>query len=76
MCHAFPCPIEEFHPETNEATVNLGGIRKRVRIDLLEDPKIGDYVVVHTGFALIQLDEDAAEATLRLMANPEVRLSV
>lgn len=69
MCHAVPCPIQALHQETNEATVNLAGVTRRVRLDMLaEPPKVGDYVLVHVGYALTPIDPFEAEATLRLMA--------
>ncbi len=53
--------------EGNEATVDLGGVRSRARLDLLEEEvKPGDYVLVHTGFAIRRLDPKDAQETLKL----------
>ncbi len=53
--------------EGNEATVDLGGVRSRARLDLLEEEvKPGDYVLVHTGFAIRRLDPRDAQETLKL----------
>jgi len=48
-----------------QATVDFGGIRKRVDVSLVE-PSLGDYVVVHAGFAIEVLDKERAEETLDL----------
>ncbi|MFA4030300.1 MAG: hypothetical protein GDYSWBUE_001942 [Candidatus Fervidibacterota bacterium] len=50
-----------------EAEVEQGGTRLRARIDLVENVKVGDYVLVHAGFAIQTLDEDEALETLRLL---------
>ncbi len=51
----------------NEATVDLGGVQSRARLDLLgEKVKPGDYILVHTGFAIRRLDPADAEETLKL----------
>jgi len=42
------------------AIVDYGGIRREARIDFIKDLKVGDYVIVHTGFAIEKLDEKAA----------------
>lgn len=46
--------------EGNVAIVDYGGIRREARIDFIKDLKVGDYVIVHTGFAIEKLDEKAA----------------
>lgn len=50
-----------------EAEVEQGGTRLRARIDLVENVKVGDYVLVHAGFAIQTLDENEALETLRLL---------
>ena len=67
MCHALPVKIVALTgPET--AKVSLGGIIKEVSIALIDDPKSGDYVVLHVGYALAKIDEAEAERTLALLA--------
>ena len=67
MCHALPVRIVALTgPET--AKVSLGGIIKEVSIALIDDPKPGDYVVLHVGYALAKIDEAEAERTLALLA--------
>jgi len=51
----------------NEAEVEQGGTKLRVRVDLVEDVRVGDYVLVHAGFAIQKLDEEEAFETLRLL---------
>ncbi len=65
MCLAVPLKV--ISVAGNEATVDLGGTRSRVRLDLLpEEVKPGDYVLVHTGFAIRRLDPADAHETLKL----------
>ncbi len=65
MCLAVPLKVVAV--EGNEATVDLGGVRSRARLDLLEEEvKPGDYVLVHTGFAIRRLDPRDAQETLKL----------
>jgi hydrogenase expression/formation protein HypC len=67
MCHALPVKIVALTgPDT--AKVSLGGIVKEVSIALIDDPKVGDYVVLHVGYALAKIDEAEAERTLALLA--------
>jgi len=50
------------------ATVDFGGVRKRVCLETLPEAKAGDWILVHAGFALQILDEAAAEEVLRWVA--------
>ncbi len=52
--------------EGKEGTVDFGGVIQKVRIDLISDLKVGDYVIVHTGFAIEKLEEEDALETLKL----------
>jgi hydrogenase expression/formation protein HypC len=67
MCLALPARIVELHAEAT-ATVELGGIRQRVSVALLEAPAVDDYVVVHVGYALSRLDPVEAQRTLDALA--------
>ncbi len=58
MCLAIPGKVVKI--EGNVAIVDYGGIRREARIDFIRDLKVGDYVIVHTGFAIEKLDEKAA----------------
>ena len=64
MCLAVPARIVSLHPH-RLATVDVGGARRTVSLDLVDDVKPGDYVIVHVGFAIQRLDEAQALQTLR-----------
>ena len=64
MCLAVPARILEV--DGQEADVDFGGVRRRVRLLFVPEAKVGEYVVVHTGFALNVLDEVEAVETLKL----------
>ena len=65
MCLAVPAEVIEISGE--DALVDLGGIRKRVSLMLVDDVAVGDYVIVHVGFALTRLDRDEAQESLALL---------
>ncbi len=67
MCLAIPARVVEIQ-ENDQAIVDLGGVRKDVSLALVEDVQIGDYVIVHVGYALTRLDPEEAAKTLALMA--------
>ncbi len=67
MCLAIPARVVEINAD-DQAVVDLGGVRKEVSLALVEDVRLGDYVIVHVGYALTRLDPDEAEKTLTLMA--------
>jgi len=53
--------------EGKDAVVDYGELKQKIRLDLLEDVKIGDYVLVHVGYAIQKLDEEEAKETLRIL---------
>ena len=67
MCLAVPSKIIEINDTV--ATVDVDGVTREASILLLEDAKIGDYVIVHAGFAISKLDEESALQTLTDMRN-------
>lgn len=67
MCLAIPARIEQLTAE-HSAIVNLGGVRKQISLALLDEVAVGDYVIVHVGYALQKLDEEEAMRTLALFA--------
>jgi hydrogenase expression/formation protein HypC len=67
MCLAIPARVVELQGN-DIAIVDLGGVRKDVSLALVEDVAVGDYVIVHVGYALTRLDPDEAEKTLAVMA--------
>ena len=63
MCLAVPMRV--VHIEENVARVNVGGAEKTVRLEIIDElPKVGDYVLVHAGFAIHLIDEEEARITL------------
>ena len=67
MCLALPARIVELLPAA-EGVIDLGGVRKRISLELVPDARVGDYVIVHVGYALQKLDNAEAERTLALFA--------
>lgn len=67
MCLALPALVVE-RRDCDEALVELGGVRKSVSLALVPDAAVGDYVVVHVGFAIGLLDPEEAARTLALFA--------
>jgi len=70
MCLAVPgkvTSIDDSNPDLKMANVNFSGVSKDVCVQWLPDVKIGDYVLVHVGFALNKIDEKDAEETLKIL---------
>ncbi len=65
MCLAIPMKVLKI--EGDRAVVSSGGIQRTIGINFLRNPKIGDYVIVHAGFAIEKLDTVKAEETLKLL---------
>jgi hydrogenase expression/formation protein HypC len=65
MCLAIPALIRLI--EDKEAEVEIGGITRRVSLWLTPEAKVGNYVLVHTGYAIDVVDEKEAEETLALL---------
>jgi len=65
MCLAIPSKITQI--ENNMATIDVDGVQREASLLLLEDARVGDYVIVHAGFAIQKLDESAAQETLDLL---------
>jgi hydrogenase expression/formation protein HypC len=66
MCLALPARVVSLHDD-GTATVSIGGLKQAVSLALVDGVALGDYVVIHTGFALSRLDADEAEGTLALL---------
>lgn len=66
MCLAIPGKVEEITQEGDlrVGRVNFGGIVKRVCLDYVPEVEVGDYTIVHVGFALSKIDEKTAQETL------------
>lgn len=65
MCLGIPMKIVKI--EGDRAMVSSGGVERRIAINFLDKPRIGDYVIVHAGFAIEKLDPKKAEETLRML---------
>jgi hydrogenase expression/formation protein HypC len=73
MCLAIPGKLIEIHAaeEPLMGTVAFGGINKKICLELVPEAKIGEYVLVHVGFAISKMDEDEANKTLQLINDME-----
>jgi hydrogenase expression/formation protein HypC len=71
MCLAVPGRVLEIEERdgTRMASVDFGGVVKDVCLEYLPDLKVGEYAIVHVGFALQRLDEESALRTLELFAD-------
>lgn len=70
MCLAIPGKIVEIVDEANQiAKVEVGGVKRNINIGMLDkdEARIGDYVLIHVGFAMSKVDEAQAEDTLRIL---------
>ena len=65
MCLAIPMRIARINGAVAE--VEVEGIRRRARLDLLPTARVGDYVLIHAGMAIAIVDEDEARQTLALV---------
>ena len=65
MCLAIPALIKLI--EDKEAEVEIGGIARRISLWLTPEAKVGDYALIHTGYAINILDQEEAEETLSLL---------
>ncbi|RLC70322.1 MAG: hydrogenase formation protein HypC, partial [Chloroflexi bacterium] len=69
MCLAIPTLIKSI--DGQQAEVEIGGVRRTISLALTPEAKVGDYVIVHTGFAISVLDEEEAQESLALFAELE-----
>ena len=65
MCLAIPAKITKI--ENQMGTIDMEGTQREVSLLLLEDAKIGDYVIVHAGFAIHKIDETEAMESLKVL---------
>ena len=74
MCLAIPGKIESISgdaPLTRMGKVNFGGILKEACLAYVPDARVGDYVIVHVGFALSKVDEDEAQKVFEYLRQME-----
>jgi len=65
MCLAIPSQIVSI--DDGMAVIDVDGVRREVSLLLLEDPQVGDWVIVHAGFAIQTIDEQAAQESLQIL---------
>jgi hydrogenase expression/formation protein HypC len=66
MCLAIPARVTELLDD-DMARISLDGVTKVVSVALVEDVRVGDYIVLHVGYALAKIDEAEAKRTLALL---------
>ena len=74
MCLALPARVTEVDADADNALVVLGGVGKRVSTALLETVAVGEYVLVHVGFAIGKVSVAEAERTLAMIADAGIRI--
>jgi hydrogenase expression/formation protein HypC len=70
MCLAVPAEVVEIH-DGEMATVDADGARAKVSVQLVDDVSVGDFVLVHAGFAIEKVDQEEAERTMELIRELE-----
>jgi len=65
MCLAVPVKVVSI--DGKEAEVEIGGVKRRVSIVLTPEAKVGDYVLLHTGYAINVINEAEAQETLKIL---------
>jgi len=73
MCLAIPAKVVQ-RLENEQALVEVGGVRNQVSLMLVEDVAVGDYVIVHVGFAIARLNAEEAAKTLALFDEIAIQL--
>ena len=66
MCLAVPAEVLE-KKDNDLALIEIGGVRKDVSLMLVDGVDVGDYVLVHAGFAIEKIDKDEADKTMQLL---------
>ena len=64
MCIAAPAHVIEINREDNWLVADFGGARQQAKLDLLPEVEVGDYVLIHAGYAIEKLTEEAAKESL------------
>ncbi|MBB4371727.1 hydrogenase expression/formation protein HypC [Bradyrhizobium sp. cir1] len=66
MCLAIPAEVTRLLPD-EMAVVSIDGVSKEISVALIEDLAVGDYVIIHVGYALTRIDPEEARRTLELL---------
>lgn len=64
MCIAAPAQVVKIDKEENTLFADFGGVRQEAKLNLLPDVEVGDYVLIHAGYAIEKLSEEAAKESL------------
>ncbi len=73
MCLALPAKVLSVETADDSAVISLEGVKKKISLALVEDVQVGDFVLVHVGYALSKVSPEEAEKTLALMAEAGLR---
>ncbi len=65
MCLGIPAKVVKV--DKNIAEADVGGVLRKISLELCPEVSVGDYVLLHTGFAIQRMDEEEAEETLELL---------
>jgi hydrogenase expression/formation protein HypC len=74
MCLAIPALVVE-RKDDDFAVIELDGVRKQISVALVPETQVGDYVIVHVGYALTRLDPEEAQRTLELFSQIDAHLN-
>ena len=66
MCLAIPAEVTKLLPD-DMAIVSIDGVSKEISVALIENLAVGDYVIIHVGYALTKIDPEEARRTLELL---------
>ena len=73
MCLGVPLKITELNG--SDAVGERDGVRRKIRVDFIKEPKLGDYVMVHAGFAIERIKKEQAEADMAAAREVEAELA-
>jgi len=68
MCLAIPAEVISIDTDNDNALVSLGGVKKQISLTLVDNVLVGDYLLLHVGYALNKIDPEEAQKTLELFA--------
>jgi len=67
VCYAIPGKIVKINGDY--AVIDYGGVTKSANLSLLDNPGLGDYILIHAGFAIEKLDQQSAEESIKIIEN-------
>ena len=73
MCLAIPAKIETI--EGNKAEVDIRGLKRKIGLQLMPDARVGEFVLIHAGFAIQRIDPKEAEETYRLLEETGITIT-